>query len=105
MTPGRWRQIESLYDKALELNARQRTAFLREACGGDEDLQRELEGLLRKGRRRQVFWKSLPYGKSQMSSLERRRRRGLAVRSETMSLYHWPAPGAWVKFIEHAIRS
>ena len=49
MTPGRWRQIESLYDKALELNARQRTAFLREACGGDEDLQRELEGLLAEG--------------------------------------------------------
>jgi eukaryotic-like serine/threonine-protein kinase len=44
--PARWRQIENLYNKALALDARQRSAFLREACGGDEDLQHELERLL-----------------------------------------------------------
>jgi Tol biopolymer transport system component len=44
--PERWRQIESLYNKAMELDAVQRTAFLREACGGDEDLQRDIEELL-----------------------------------------------------------
>jgi serine/threonine protein kinase len=46
VNPARWRQIESLYNKALELDARQRSAFLLEACGGDEDLRRDVEELL-----------------------------------------------------------
>jgi eukaryotic-like serine/threonine-protein kinase len=46
MTPARWRQIEGLYNQALEMDARQRVEFLREACGSDDDLQRDLERLL-----------------------------------------------------------
>jgi eukaryotic-like serine/threonine-protein kinase len=43
----RWQKIEQLYQAALELEARRRTAFLAEACEGDAVLQGELESLLR----------------------------------------------------------
>ena len=41
-----WQQIEKLYHSALEHEPRQRQAFLREACAGDEALRREVESLL-----------------------------------------------------------
>ena len=46
MTPERWRQVEALYHSAWEREPSQRTAFLEEACQGDEDLRREVESLL-----------------------------------------------------------
>jgi hypothetical protein len=46
MTPDRWQQINRLYQAALELETSQRTAFLKEACAGDEELRREVESLL-----------------------------------------------------------
>jgi eukaryotic-like serine/threonine-protein kinase len=42
MTPERWQQIEKLFHAALELKAREREAFLEEACGNDESLRREV---------------------------------------------------------------
>jgi eukaryotic-like serine/threonine-protein kinase len=46
MEPERWRQVESLYHSVLEQEKDQRTAFLKQACEGDEELRRELESLL-----------------------------------------------------------
>jgi serine/threonine protein kinase len=46
MTPERWQQIENLFHAALELNVRERAAFLEKACGNDESLRREVESLL-----------------------------------------------------------
>ena len=46
MTPERWKQIEKLYHAALILEPGQQSAFLKEACTGDEDLRREVESLL-----------------------------------------------------------
>ena len=46
MTPDRWRLIETLYHQALATDPAVRGAFLRDACGGDESLYREVEGLL-----------------------------------------------------------
>src|SRR5262245_20755657 len=46
MRPERWRQIERLYQAALEWDAIERAAFLDEACAGDEELRREVESLL-----------------------------------------------------------
>ena len=37
MSPNRWEQIQEFYDAALELEPTQRSAFLEEACGDDED--------------------------------------------------------------------
>ncbi len=46
MKPERWRQIEQLYQSALERDAARRKAFLDEACAGDEELRREVESML-----------------------------------------------------------
>jgi Tol biopolymer transport system component len=44
--PDRWRQIEDLYHRAIELDHSERDAFLAEACAGDEQLRSEVESLL-----------------------------------------------------------
>src|SRR5260370_306863 len=50
MNAGRYRQIERLYQGALELPAgRERAAFVETACAGDEALRREVESLLAHG--------------------------------------------------------
>jgi hypothetical protein len=41
-----WQQIEKIYHSALEHEPRQRKAFLREACAGDEALHKEVESPL-----------------------------------------------------------
>ena len=46
MERDRWEQSEQLYHAALEREPDAREAFLDEACVGDEDLRRELAGLL-----------------------------------------------------------
>ena len=46
MKPERWKQIEKLYDAALELEVSRRAAFLDRACAGDEELHREIASLL-----------------------------------------------------------
>ena len=46
MTPERWRKVEQIYHSSLEREASQRAAFLKEVCGGDEELRREVESLL-----------------------------------------------------------
>jgi serine/threonine-protein kinase len=44
--PARREQIERLYHAALEREEASRTGFLDEACAGDTELRREVEGLL-----------------------------------------------------------
>ena len=46
MKPEQWHKIEKLYHSALEREADQRTAFLAEACAGNDSLRREVESLL-----------------------------------------------------------
>ena len=48
MTSERWRQIELVYHAALEREPKARTEYVAEACGGDEDLRKEVESLLAK---------------------------------------------------------
>ena len=42
----RWQQIERLYHSTLQKDVSERSAFLIQACGGDEALRREVESLL-----------------------------------------------------------
>src|SRR6185503_7756649 len=42
----RWKQVERLYDAAMDLNAADRAAFLQDVCGGDDDLRRDVETLI-----------------------------------------------------------
>ena len=46
MKPDRWQQVVRLYAAALERTARDRGPYLRETCGDDEKLLREIEALL-----------------------------------------------------------
>lgn len=46
MKPERWKQIDGLFDEALELESDKRAAFLEQACAGDEELKKEVEALL-----------------------------------------------------------
>src|SRR5205085_3229632 len=46
MTPERYRRIGELYHSALELAPDERPPFLAQACGGDEELLREVESLI-----------------------------------------------------------
>ena len=46
MDMARWKQIDNLLQAALDHSPNKREAFLREACGGDEELEREVRSLL-----------------------------------------------------------
>jgi serine/threonine protein kinase len=46
MPPEHWRQIEDIFNAALEREPAVRAAFLEDACGGDEALRRQVEALL-----------------------------------------------------------
>src|SRR6266849_5805610 len=46
MKPERWRRIEELFHSALALEESQRSAYLEDACAGDEELVREVESLV-----------------------------------------------------------
>ena len=46
MRPERWREVERLYQAALERDPAERAALLTNACGADDALRREVESLL-----------------------------------------------------------
>ncbi|MDT5262076.1 MAG: eukaryotic-like serine/threonine-protein kinase, partial [Acidobacteriota bacterium] len=46
MTPERLKQINRVYERALAVAPAQRSAYLEEACAGDEALRREVESLI-----------------------------------------------------------
>lgn len=46
MNPERWKQIDELVQGALDRSAEERTAFIEEACSGDDLLRREVESVL-----------------------------------------------------------
>jgi hypothetical protein len=46
MTPERWRQVETVFQTALDITREHRERFLAEACAGDEVLRREVEHMI-----------------------------------------------------------
>ena len=50
-----WRQIEEISESALERPPGDREAFLREACGGDEEVRHEIEAVLANIARAEMF--------------------------------------------------
>lgn len=59
MNDGRWKRISSLFHVALELAPQARGEFLARACGGDEDLRREIELLLSAGEEDSAHYQNL----------------------------------------------
>jgi eukaryotic-like serine/threonine-protein kinase len=58
MEPERWRRVEELYHRALEVDAGRRVAFLEDSCGGDTELRREVESLLAREKQAEHFMDS-----------------------------------------------
>lgn len=58
MTPERWKQVEELYHAAQLQGPERREAFLDQACGGDEELRREVASLLAEVTTAQYFIES-----------------------------------------------
>ncbi|GMU84447.1 MAG: hypothetical protein AMXMBFR47_43160 [Planctomycetota bacterium] len=46
MTPDRWQRVNTVFHRAVALPPDSRRAFLRESCGDDAELMREVESLL-----------------------------------------------------------
>jgi serine/threonine protein kinase len=46
LSDNRWREIEDVFHRAVELVPDARPAFLNQACGADQSLRREVESLL-----------------------------------------------------------
>jgi eukaryotic-like serine/threonine-protein kinase len=46
LAPERWREIDRLYQAALDLDASRRDAFLEQACGDDRELHSQVEAML-----------------------------------------------------------
>ncbi len=46
VTVERWRQIEEIFNSALECPPERRGAFLAQACNGDDELRKEIENLV-----------------------------------------------------------
>ena len=53
--PDRWRRVEKLCSEALDRSGADRDAFLSAACGSDDGLRREVEGLLAHERSAECF--------------------------------------------------
>src|SRR5687767_9139655 len=46
MSPERWKKVEEIFNAAVEKSPQTRLAFLKESCGEDQELRREVERLL-----------------------------------------------------------
>src|SRR5436189_187719 len=55
MKAERWKQVNDLFQSAVERAPRERAAFLHEACHGDEGLRREVDSLLSSYERAENF--------------------------------------------------
>src|SRR4051794_23562679 len=58
MDPKRWTQIEDLLHSVLDRPTGEREAFLKRACGGDAELEREVRSLMALESRAEDFMQS-----------------------------------------------
>ncbi len=49
MTPERWEKVGEIFNAALELSGPERSQYITEACGDDQELRAEVESLLNAG--------------------------------------------------------
>ena len=102
MTPERWRQIGELFDAAVRIDPAEREAWLRAACGGDDDLRAEVGRLLAQDERADRDGFLTPPGPTASSRIGRRagpprrspRPRGRPSRSTPSGTRRRTTPGA-----------
>jgi len=88
MKPEVWRRVEELCQRALELDESRRAEFLRSACGGNDDLRREVESLLAHDKKAEHFIESPALDVAgKILAREVKRERGRNLIDSTVSHY------------------
>jgi serine/threonine protein kinase/TolB-like protein len=72
MTAERWEQVKAIFHGAAECEPPGRAEFLRQRCGNDEELRREVESLLDSERDPRTVLESAVLGAAMMVASERR---------------------------------
>src|SRR5690242_8759558 len=62
MKSERWRQVDELFEQALERAPTERARFLNDACAADASLRREVEEMLRCDERAEDFIETPVFG-------------------------------------------
>src|SRR6185436_17888776 len=70
MTPERWRQVEEIFQSALDLHPEARAAFLAEACAADHTLKGQVEALLSQHDSGGGLLEQPLYGTTEMNAIE-----------------------------------
>ncbi len=70
LTPERWRQVEEIFQAALDLGPQDRARYVSEACADDAVLQRDVEALLSQHESAGELLEDPLYGDTQLSALE-----------------------------------
>ena len=70
MTPERWRQVEEIFQAALDLSPGERTRYVSEVCKEDAELKRDVEVLLSQYDSAGELLEEPIYGNTEMNMLE-----------------------------------
>jgi serine/threonine protein kinase/tetratricopeptide (TPR) repeat protein len=70
MTPERWRQVEEIFQAALDLSPEDRNRYVSDVCAADTELKRDVESLLSQYDSAGELLEEPVYGNTEMSALE-----------------------------------
>lgn len=70
MTPERWRQVEEIFQAALDLSPEDRNRYVSDVCAEDSELKRDVESLLSQYDSAGELLEEPVYGNTQLSALE-----------------------------------
>ena len=70
MTPERWRQVEEIFQTALDLSPEDRNRYVKEVCAQDTDLRRDVESLLSQYDSAGELLDEPVYGNTELRALE-----------------------------------
>ncbi len=70
MTPERWRQVEEIFQAALDLSPEDRDRYVSDVCAADTELKRDVESLLSQYDSAGELLEEPVYGNTEMSALE-----------------------------------
>src|ERR1043165_3389258 len=70
MTPERWRQVEEIFQAALDLSPDDRKRYVSDVCREDTDLRRDVESLLSQYDSAGELLDDPVYGNTELSMLE-----------------------------------
>src|SRR5215212_1001992 len=70
MTPERWRQVEEIFQSALDLSPEERVRYVSNVCAADTELKRDVESLLSQYVSAGELLDEPVYGNTELSVLE-----------------------------------